>query len=129
VKSLLVLISVAVFALVCFGKPAVAAPDLCQVAAADTCHVLLDNDQVRVIHYISKAGSKVPMHTHPNHVVYLLTDTNTQYTMPDGSKKDISGKKGEAKWVAAGDHASQNIGTTDGEVLVIELKGSGMMHH
>lgn len=119
----------AVFAIVGFGRPALAAPDICKVAAPDTCHVLLDNDQVRVIHFISKAGSKLAMHSHPNHVIYFLTGgTKSRFTMPDGKTQESEGKKGEAVWVPAGDHSTESLSTTDGEVLIIELKG-GMAHH
>lgn len=122
-QGLLFCVFVALFAVVGFGKPAIAAPDVCQVAAADTCHVMLENDQVRVIHFISKAKSKLAMHSHPNHVIYFLTGgTKSRFTMPDGKTQDREGKKGEAVWVPAGDHATESLSTTDGEVLIIELK-------
>lgn len=128
-QGLLFTVFIAVFVIVGFGKPAVAAPEICKVAAADTCHVVLDNDQVRVIHFISKAGSKLAMHSHPNHVIYFLTGgSKSRFTMPDGTTRDSEGKKGEAVWVPAGDHSTENLGTTDSEVLIVELKG-GAPHH
>lgn len=125
-QSLFFCVLLVVFAIVCFGRPALAAEEICKVSPADTCHVVLENDKVRVIHYISKAGVKVPMHSHPDHVIYLLQGTKTRFTMPDGKTQDSEGKKGDARWVPAVDHATENIGTTDGEVLIIELKKPSM---
>jgi quercetin dioxygenase-like cupin family protein len=113
-----------VFAISVIGRSAYAAEEICKVAKPGQCKIVLENDKVRVIEFTSKAGEKVPMHSHPNHIVYLLSDSQVRYTMPDGSTKDSMGKKGEARWVEAGDHASENIGKTDTHVLIIELKGS-----
>jgi hypothetical protein len=45
------------------------------VDAAPTVYkVVLENDQVRVLSATYQPGTKVPMHRHPDHVVFALTD-------------------------------------------------------
>src|SRR5881396_170461 len=35
--------------------------------------VVLENDHVRVLDFHSKAGDKIPMHSHPGYVAYSIT--------------------------------------------------------
>jgi hypothetical protein len=46
--------------------------------------VLLDNDCVRVQYHDVAVAQKVPMHTHPNYVVYTLNPFKARITLPDG---------------------------------------------
>lgn len=98
---------------------AMAADDPVKVAPKNF-KVLLENDQVRVLEYHSKAGEKIAMHSHPNYIVYALNDGKTKFTMPDGSTRMLELKKGEARWADAVTHSQETITDTDG--IVIELK-------
>ncbi len=96
------------------------AADLVSVAP-DQARVLKEDDQVRIIEYKSKKGDKIPMHSHPKHVVYLIKVGKTQFTLEDGSKpKPGNAKDGEALIVPALTHAQETL--EDVHSIVIELK-------
>jgi quercetin dioxygenase-like cupin family protein len=99
-----------------------AAEDIVKVAPAN-CKVVLENENVRVIEYKAKVGEKVGMHSHPNHIVYILTASGaTKFTMEDGKSEVREMKQGEAVWVPATTHATENVGSTDTQVLIVEMK-------
>jgi beta-alanine degradation protein BauB len=83
---------------------------------------VFENDQVRVMEVTFKVGGKIDMHSHPDHFVYLLTDTKLKLTHPDGSSKDFEGKKGEVVWIAAESHSAENVSDSEVKALVVELK-------
>jgi quercetin dioxygenase-like cupin family protein len=86
--------------------------------------VLLENDKVRVLDVRVKPGQKVPMHSHPDFIVYALNDFKVKFTYPDGKTAEAEGKAGTATWKDAESHAGENLGTTELHVLNIELKGA-----
>ncbi len=92
-------------------------------AASNAYGLLLENDKVRVMEVRLKPGQKAPMHDHPNdHVVYVMKDAKFKLSFPDGKSLDIELKSGKVIWMEAGQHETENVGTTDGHNLVIELK-------
>lgn len=101
-------------------KPALA-QDMVTVAPT-MCKVLLENDKVRVIEVNVKPGENIPMHSHPSYIVYALSTGKVKHTSPDGKIKEREVKTGEAGWNEAETHVSENTGTTEAHVLVIELK-------
>ncbi len=97
-------------------------PDV-MVAANNAYQVLLENDKVRVMEIKLKPGQKAPMHNHPNaHVVYVKTDSRLKLTFPDGKDNVIDLKAGQSLWLDAGPHEAENVGKTDFNNLVIEVK-------
>jgi quercetin dioxygenase-like cupin family protein len=104
-----------------FPAMQVLAKDLVEVDKAN-CKVLLENDHVRVIDYTLKAGVKVAMHTHPSHVVYVLAGGKSRFTGADGKVVERETKAGDVLWSDATEHMTENLGSTDQHVLVIELK-------
>lgn len=99
------------------------AQDVVQVGG-DTHKVLLENAQVRVLAVNIKAGEKVPMHSHPANVSYVLTDGKLRVTPADGKTVDKEPKAGTAMWSEAVTHAVENIGTSDFTQVQIELKSA-----
>lgn len=87
--------------------------------------VLLDNDCVRVQYHDVAVKQKVPMHSHPNYVVYTLNPFKAQITLPDGTQRISERKAGEAYWNEALSHSVENIGSTDIHNLIVELKPGG----
>jgi len=91
--------------------------------AANAYTLLLENEKVRVLDIRLKPGEKAPMHNHPSsHVVYVVNNAKFKLTFPDGKTNEFDLKSGEALWIEAGSHATENIGTTDGHNLVVEIK-------
>jgi quercetin dioxygenase-like cupin family protein len=99
------------------------AQDVVQVGGG-THTVLLDNAQVRVLAVRIKPGEKVPMHSHPASVSYVLSDGKLRITLADGKTVDKEPKAGTATWSDAVTHIVENTGTSDFTQVQIELKNA-----
>jgi len=84
--------------------------------------VILENDRVRVLEVHIKPGEKVPMHSHPAHVTYTLSDVKGKYVSPDGETTIGEAKPNAVFWSEAVTHASENLGTSEIHAVVVELK-------
>lgn len=84
--------------------------------------LLLENDRVRVSDAKFKPGDKMAMHSHPDHFVYVLSGGRVKFDYPDGTMKEVDLAAGQVVWSEAESHATENIGDTDLDVLVVELK-------
>ena len=84
--------------------------------------VLLDNDQVKVLEWRLPAGQKEPMHTHHPGVVYEFGAGLFKMTTPDVKTQVGEGEAGSVFYRDATTHAIENIGTTEGHALDVELK-------
>jgi quercetin dioxygenase-like cupin family protein len=87
-------------------------------------NLLMENEKVRVMEMRLKPGQKSPMHNHPNdHVVYVFKDSKFKLSFPDGNSAEFELNAGQALWIEAGPHETENIGSTEGHNLIIERKG------
>ena len=84
--------------------------------------VRFENDRVRVIELHMKPGEKEAVHSHPPHVVYVLTDFTMRNVLPDGTKSEASRKAGDVFWRDATTHSAENVGATEARAIAIELK-------
>jgi beta-alanine degradation protein BauB len=84
--------------------------------------VLLENDQVKVLEWRLPAGQKEPMHTHHPGVVYEFGAGRFKMTTADGKTQVGEGEPGSVFWRDSTTHAIENIGTTEGHALDVELK-------
>ena len=86
--------------------------------------VLLENERVRVLDFHTKAGDKIPLHSHPAYISYSISGAGkTKFTSVDGKVTEQAAKTGQATWHEAETHASEYEGTGSAHVLLIELKG------
>jgi quercetin dioxygenase-like cupin family protein len=92
------------------------------IVAGDVYKLLLENDRVRVFDVRFKPGQKAVMHGHPDHVIYVLVDGTIKLTLPDGHSQEVPLKAGQAIWMEAGPHATENVGATEAHNLAIEFK-------
>jgi quercetin dioxygenase-like cupin family protein len=82
---------------------------------------IMENDRVRVLQVQLKAGDKAAMHQHPDHVVYVLKGGKAKMT--SSGKTDVSDMNtGQAMFLKAQSHEVENVGKTDLDILVVELK-------
>lgn len=88
----------------------------------DTYKVLFENDRTRVLDITLKAGEKSAMHSHPDYLVYALTDGHVKFTFSDGKTAEVETKVGQPIWRSAEAHAVENLAKTDLHVLNIEFK-------
>ncbi len=85
--------------------------------------VLVENERVRVFEAWLKKGEKLPMHSHPHSVTYMLTNGKVKSTSPDGSSRRREVKTGAAEWSEPRSHAVENLGGTF-RWITFELKES-----
>ena len=110
-----------VCALIVLAAATASAQDPAKVAA-DRCKVVLENDYVRVLSWNEGPGDKAPMHEHPALVTVSFVAGKTRFTMADGKISESSNSAGQISWSEAQKHASENIGTTRGQAIQVELK-------
>jgi len=122
-KSLVTLAVVAGLALP-LRAAAPAAPSAADpvAVAADHYHILLENDRVRMLDFKLGPGERVPLHAHPDYVMYALTPFKVRFTSADGRSKDFEGPAGLAIYSDALVHSDENLGDSEFHVLIFELK-------
>ena len=122
-KSLLKSFTVALFAgALVFGTGKMALADDPLTVGPDIYTLLFENDRVRVMQVTFAPGATIAMHSHPDHVVTIVSGGTLKLSYPDGSTKELAGKPGDAIWIPAETHAAENIGTTEVKGVIIELK-------
>jgi len=88
----------------------------------DKYHVVMENERVRVLRYHDKPGTTTHQHRHPDSVLYALSSFRRRLHFPDGTSRDREFSAGDVMWIPAQTHVGENIGATDTEVLLVELK-------
>jgi quercetin dioxygenase-like cupin family protein len=83
---------------------------------------ILDNERVRVLDTVVKPGEQIPMHQHPDNVIYVVKGGKVRFVDLKGTPTDRELKDGECLFRSAETHAVQNTGTDEIHVLTIELK-------
>jgi hypothetical protein len=112
--------AVCVFA--CLGSAAVFCQDVVKVAPAGMVKIEYEDDRVRVLRFTEAPGAKLPMHSHGAYVAVGLTDDVSRYTFPDGKTSDQETKAGAAEFSKGITHASENIGKSASQAIMVELK-------
>ncbi|MBI2391600.1 MAG: cytoplasmic protein [Deltaproteobacteria bacterium] len=82
----------------------------------------MENEHVRVLRYHDVPGARTHQHHHPDSVLYALSAFRRRLTFPDGTVKERAFLPGDVMWIPAQTHVGENIGTTDTEVLLVEMK-------
>jgi len=108
--------------LVFLGSFALLGQDVVRVAPAGMVKMEYDDAQVRVLRFTEAPGSKLPMHSHLPYVTVGLTNAVSRYTLPDGRSSEEKSNAGQAMFSQAVTHASENIGGTAAEAVMVELK-------
>jgi quercetin dioxygenase-like cupin family protein len=93
--------------------------DLVEAAPKQT-KVLVDNDKVRVMEVRLAKGDKIPMHSHPDMVVYIIQGGRTKWTSADGKVTETTAKDGETFFRPAVTHAHEHLDA--GHAIVVVLK-------
>jgi quercetin dioxygenase-like cupin family protein len=101
---------------------AIYAQDFVKVATEGTTRVLLENDQVRVIQIETAPGQVTPWHSHPDYLMYALTDGKLETTEKGKQPTILNLKAGEALFMPAVTHMAKNVGTTTVKLVLTELK-------
>ena len=123
-KSLALAVKIAVFAFLSLALiPEQAYSQDPVEVDSDHYTVIFENEQVRVLRIRYGPSEKSVMHFHPNAVIIFLEDAEGQFTLPDGTVIDSSGKSGDVIWGPAGKHLPENMSDTEEiYVIAVELK-------
>ena len=92
------------------------------VTDGDKYSLVLENERVRVLKYHDKPGDKTSQHAHPDYVVYAESSFRRRLIFPDGRKQEMDVKAGSVNWIKAHVHIGENIGNTNTDVILVELK-------
>jgi quercetin dioxygenase-like cupin family protein len=97
-------------------------PDVLK-SAAGAYRLLMENERVRVLDLRLGPGEIAPMHNHPDdHVVYVMNNARFRLAFANGQSGEFDLTAGQALWMEAGSHTTENIGTSEGHNLVVEVK-------
>lgn len=91
------------------------------VAAPKAYKCLNENERVRVLEVVLKAGDVAKMHHHPDHAVYAVKGGKAKLTS-GGKTQEMDIKAGSVMFLEAQDHEVTNIGKTTIDLIVMELK-------
>ena len=86
--------------------------------------VVFENDRVRVLRYTDSPGVRTTPHEHPDSVMVTLSGFRRRLYSGD-AHRDVDLPAGMTGWLPAQQHAGENIGDTQTEVIFVELKDSG----
>lgn len=89
---------------------------------SDKYSIVLENERVRVLRYHDKPGNRTAQHAHPDYVLYAESSFKRRLTFPDGQKQDVDVKAGSVVWMKGHVHIGENIGDTNTDVIIVELK-------
>src|ERR1044072_9361369 len=104
---------------------AIAVPALAQdPVKVDSKHykVEFENARVRVLRVHYGPHEKSVWYYHPSGVAIAVTDSRVKFTLPGNKLQEKTMKAGETMWTPAGRHLPENLGDSDFEVIMIELK-------
>lgn len=90
--------------------------------------IVLENDDVRVLHITYGAGETSVMHEHPDAVFVSTTSNRMRMHLPDGSSVEMEINANEPMWTPAGPHRPENLSDNAISGYLIELKHSSAMH-
>jgi len=81
-----------------------------------------ENERVRVLQYHDTPGQKTAQHAHPDYAMIAQSFFKRRLTFPDGSRHEVDVKAGDVTYLKGHVHIGENIGTTDTDVILVELK-------
>ncbi|MEO8752027.1 MAG: hypothetical protein ABI624_05045 [Casimicrobiaceae bacterium] len=88
--------------------------------------VVLENDAVRVLEFVSRPGMGmcgVGRHSHPAHLTIALSEAKVRVTLPDGRRIVAVNHPGDVVWSEAESHTTENVGGANARALIVEIKG------
>ena len=84
--------------------------------------VVAENERVRVLEARMNPGDRTEMHSHPSMVACAVRGSKFKFTDPSGQSMEVEIEAGQAFLFPATDHTTECVGTTEGLILLVELK-------
>jgi hypothetical protein len=92
--------------------------------AADLYKLVFENERLRVLSFHAAPGAKWALHAHPDTIVISMSDYKVRNVVPGSEPVTRDAKKGAVLWIPARSHTGENVGTTDMDCILVELKES-----
>ena len=92
------------------------------VTDGDKYKLRIENERMRVLEYHDQPGDRTTMHEHPDFVLYALSSFRRKLTFPDGKSLNREFKAGDVIFMKGQTHIGENIGNTETNVIIVELK-------
>lgn len=89
--------------------------------APDVYQTVFENDRVRLLEVRMAPGARSELHSHPNYLVYALSDGTVELADASGQGAEVEIRKGDTMWREAEEHSAVNVGPTEMRALFIEL--------
>ncbi len=90
--------------------------------APDVYSVMLENSRVRVLQIKTKPGQSSELHSHPDMVLYAVTDCDWKLTVEGQEPADIHVDAGDSMFLDAVSHTALDIGQNGSHAIAVELK-------
>jgi hypothetical protein len=83
---------------------------------------VLENARVRVLEIKTKPGESSELHSHPDMVLYAVTDCDWRLAGPDGEAVDVNIPQGQTIFLDATTHRAEDIGSNGSFAIAVELQ-------
>ena len=83
---------------------------------------VLENARVRVLEIKTKPGESSELHSHPDMVLYAVTDCDWRLAGPDGDVVDVKIPQGQTIFLDATTHRAEDIGSNGSFAIAVELQ-------
>ena len=83
---------------------------------------VLENPRVRVLAAEFKPGAKIGTHSHPDHLLYMLSDGILIIKPVGRTPYEMTFTAGQALWLLGQSRAAENDGDKPVKALVVEMK-------
>ena len=91
------------------------------VIASNVYQFVAENERMRVLKVTFKPGATAKMHHHPQHMVYVLKGGKLRM-VSEGKTQELALEEGQAVFLAEQNHEATNIGDTNIDLVVVEMK-------
>ena len=81
-----------------------------------------ENDRVRVLERTLRPGEREKEHSHPSYLIIVAKGGRVRDHGADGKVAEVEIKTGDVLYREPKTHWSENVGETDIDVIVVELK-------
>jgi quercetin dioxygenase-like cupin family protein len=83
---------------------------------------VFENDRVRILEAHMAPGDVTVMHSHPDHIAVAMKPAKFKFRLASGEEAEGELEAGQAMFVEAADHTTENTGSTELHAVLIELK-------
>ncbi len=97
------------------------AQDVLQIAP-EAYKKIADSNRARVLEVSFKPGAKIAAHSHPEHLLYFLTDATLVMKRDGRTPYEMSFTAGQALMLPAQSGAIENVGDKAVRALIVEFK-------